>query len=347
MPTVVLTDLTVRSLGEGLHLDSRLPSFGIRVGKHRRTWVVLLGETRTKSRLGHYPALSLSEARRKALVALGTPFLKSEAPGFPDALDEFLSQDKWRPRAKYVLERSLRRHFGWQKALDKITHRDVAAVISGIKGKSAATHALKDIKSFFNWCVPRYLPRSPCEGLKGAPYRPRERLLSDDEVIRIWKAAEGMGAFGALVQVLFASGQRVGQFLAFDPAWLHDDIIEFPAGTMKGDRIHRLPIGPITESLLPKLHVMGYPGRRRLELDRVSGVKDWTLHDARRFYSSTQAKLGTDITTTEAILHHLSGSRSQIQRVYDLHDRLPAMRQAVARYEAHLAELLERTKGAV
>ena len=42
-----LTDLTVRTLPEGLHLDTRLPSFGIRVGKRRKTWIVIKGKNRT------------------------------------------------------------------------------------------------------------------------------------------------------------------------------------------------------------------------------------------------------------------------------------------------------------
>jgi hypothetical protein len=50
-----LTGLSVRNLPEGLHLDARLPSFGISVGKKRRTWIVIQGKNRTKISLGHYP----------------------------------------------------------------------------------------------------------------------------------------------------------------------------------------------------------------------------------------------------------------------------------------------------
>ena len=71
-----LTDITVRTLTEGLHLDARLPSFGIRVGKRRRTWIVIKGKNRTKISLGHYPAMSLADARKQAMVELS----KSPSP---------------------------------------------------------------------------------------------------------------------------------------------------------------------------------------------------------------------------------------------------------------------------
>src|SRR5271170_7039111 len=67
-----LTDLTIKNLPPGLHFDARLTSFGIRVGKKKKTWVVIKGKNRTKVSLGHYPALSLHDARRKALMALAS-----------------------------------------------------------------------------------------------------------------------------------------------------------------------------------------------------------------------------------------------------------------------------------
>ena len=51
-------------------------------------------------------------------------------------------------------------------------------------------------------------------------------------------------------------------------------------------------------------------------------------------------RLSVPIDVTETILNHVSGSRSQIQRIYDRHDRLPEMRQAMQLYEKHLAALI-------
>ena len=46
MPTARLTDLTVRSLPAGTHFDETTPAIGIRVGEHRRTWIVMRGRER-------------------------------------------------------------------------------------------------------------------------------------------------------------------------------------------------------------------------------------------------------------------------------------------------------------
>ncbi|HZM07445.1 MAG TPA: Arm DNA-binding domain-containing protein, partial [Methylocella sp.] len=127
------TDISLRTLKVGFYLDERTPAFGIRIGKNRKTWLVLKEPNRTKVRLGHYPAISLADARKKALVALGSPHEQTFAPTFPDTRTEYLAQGKWRPYSRYQVTRTLTRHFHWTKTIDKITHRDVAEAIEVIK----------------------------------------------------------------------------------------------------------------------------------------------------------------------------------------------------------------------
>jgi integrase len=76
------------------------------------------------------------------------------------------------------------------------------------------------------------------------------------------------------------------------------------------------------------------------ELDKLCAVENFVFHDFRRYLSTTMAKLHVPIDVTEAILNHVSGSRSPIQRVYDRHDRFPEMKKALEQYEKHLADLL-------
>jgi hypothetical protein len=52
------------------------------------------------------------------------------------------------------------------------------------------------------------------------------------------------------------------------------------------------------------------------------------------------AKLRVPIDVTEALLNHVSGSRDQVQRTYDLYDRFPEKREALERYEKHLAGIV-------
>lgn len=187
MVVIRFTDLGLRSLRGGMYFDERTPSFGLRVGKRRKTWLVL--KNGTKVRLGHYPALSLVEARKNALVTIGSPLELSHAPTFPEARNQYLAQGDWRPRTQFENTRVLNRYFHWTKPIDKITHRDVAEAIDAVQAKSEAIKAFKNIHAFFGWCIPRYLSHSPCTGLKRPTANPpRSRVLSDDELRRVWLA---------------------------------------------------------------------------------------------------------------------------------------------------------------
>ena len=341
MPKIGLTDLSVRSLKEGLYFDTKTPAFGIRVGKNRKTWLVVKGDNRTKVRLGHYPDLSLHDARRRALVALGTPLATKTTLTFPEALELFLGQDKWKARSKYVLEHSLRWHFKWTRPLHKITYEDIAEVLDAIKGRSARAHALKDIRTFFNWCVPRYLSQSPASGLKMPPYIPRERVLTDDEIARVWNAAETLGTYGKQVQCLILSGQRVNQILSLEPQWINarEQVITFPASVMKANREHTIVYGPMLAKLLPQIAIRSMQGKKKRELDTLSGVTGWVLHDLRRVLASQWAALGVSLPTIEVYLGHRSHSFAGIVAVYQKHTWIPEMRQAVSLWEKKLQSL--------
>ncbi len=337
------TDLLVRSLPEGTYFDARTPRFGIRVGKHRRTWIVLQGPRSDKKKLGVYPELGLQQARRMALVAIGSPYLPSTAPTFSEAVDQFLARSHWKPRSKYQITRTLRRHFQWTKALDKITHHDVASIIEGIAAKSEAAHALKDIKAFFNWCVPRYIAHSPCSGLKTPQmYVPRTRLINDEEIKRIWSAADELGDYGLQVKRLILTGQRCNQIFRLQEEWVDKkkQHIVFPPEVMKGNKQHILPYGPLMATLLSEFPIITNQGKQKRQLDDLAKVSNYTLHDIRKFFSSTHRRIHTPIDITEALLSHISGSRSEIQRIYDLYDRIPEMEKAMTLYENHIKSLV-------
>jgi integrase len=346
VPRTYLTAISIEAMKAERQIDfwdTKTPSFAVRVGPRSKTFVAKIGNRRIT--LGSFPSTSLQEARRKALAlkAANSPVLR--APAFLDALEAFLKvkETHLRPRSYSELRRTLKRHFSFKKTLDKITHADILSTIEAIKAASEAAHAFKDIRSFFNWCVPRYISNSPCNGLKQPhKYTSRARLLSDAEIKAIWKAADQLGGYGKLVQFLVATGQRAGQIAALKTEWIKDRIIIFPASIMKGDLDHAIPFAELTASLLRsnESRPTAYQGKKKHQLDELSGVGNWVLHDLRRYYSSTHRKLKTPIDITEALLSHTSGSRSEIQRIYDLYDRMDEMREAAERYEAHILKLV-------
>jgi hypothetical protein len=69
------------------------------------------------------------------------------------------------------------------KKLADITHRDISGITDKLlETPSEAWHAFKDARTFFDWCVPRYIPHSPCAGMKSPTrYIPRKRVLRYQE----------------------------------------------------------------------------------------------------------------------------------------------------------------------
>lgn len=322
-----LTDVSVRSLPEGLHFDSKIKSFGIRVGKNRKTWIAIVGKNRTKVTLGHYPALSLQEARKKAQLTLSLPVPK-KTPPFPEAVQSFLALDRWRPGSKKVLASSLK-HFTWTRPLDKITYEDVERALEAIKSPSARHHALKDIRTFFNWCVPRYLTSSPINGLKSTNQPSRSRVLSDQELRAVWNAAGQMSRPGIIIKLLILTGQRKSEISGLRWEWINTGVVELPAWITKNNRVHTFPLGNLAQELIGTPKGMGYlfPARgnasafkgwsaTKTRLDKLSGVTNWTLHDLRRTFATGLAQLGTPIHVTEKILNHVSGVTGGLTGVY-------------------------------
>jgi integrase len=342
MPVIRFNDISLRSLKEGLYFDERTPAFGIRIGKHRKTWLVLKEPNRTKLRIGHYPALSLSDARKKALVALGSPLGDSHAPAFPEARQHYLDQGQWRPRPRYEMTRTLNRYFHWTKPIDKITHRDVAEAIDPIEAKSEAAHAFKNLRAFFNWCVPRYLKYSPCSGLKPpARYFPRSRVLSDNELRNVWHAT-GDNVYGTTIRLLTLMGQRLGETSAIRKEWLDGTTLTIPAPFTKNGREHRIPVPQTAIPLIEKLRPFKSWGDGKAQLDKASGVSSYTHHDLRRTYATNLQRLGIRLEVIETLLNHVSGTKAGIVGTYQRHDYWEEMKQAVDTYEQFLLTLLAR-----
>ena len=353
-----LTDLTIRTLPKGLHLDTRLASFGIRVGKNRKTWIVIRGKNRTKVSLGHYPAISLADARKRALAALAATDTDQIASlTFPVALKEFEEKHTahLRPRSAYQLKRNLTRHFAWTKSVDQITHHEVAEALDAIKAPSQRAHALKDIRTFFNWCIPRYLKSSPCIGIKKSPQKSRDRVLSDDELAKIWNRAKEIGhPYGTIVELLILTGQRAGEIAALRWEWIGQDTLTIPAEITKNSRATTIPTGNLARQIIadvPRLGSLLFPARghtdkpfigfgaSKLALDKC-GVKGFTHHDIRRTFATNMAKLGVRVEVTEKLLNHVSGSLAGIVGVYQRHDFKDEMREAIEKWEAYLLTLL-------
>jgi integrase len=79
--------------------------------------------------------------------------------------------------------------------------------------------------------------------------------------------------------------------------------------------------------------------RAKNRLDRLSGIKDWTLHDLRRTAATHLAKLGTPPHIIERVLNHVSGSFGGVAGVYNRRPYFEEMRAALQAWGEQLAAM--------
>jgi integrase len=134
--------------------------------------------------------------------------------------------------------------------------------------------------------------------------------------------------------------------------------ITFPAHATKNGRIHSIPYGEAVAILFKSTPDYGlryvFPAARirsdktanfngwsksKALFDRECGVSDWTLHDLRRTFATNLQRLGVRLEVTEALLNHVSGTRSGIVGVYQTHRYEAEKREAIRQWEAYLTNL--------
>ena len=80
--------------------------------------------------------------------------------------------------------------------------------------------------------------------------------------------------------------------------------------------------------------------KAKRQLDRLSAVTHWRLHDLRRTCVSGMARLGVAPHVADKILNHQAGTISGVAAVYQRHEFLTERQEALERWGAHVATIL-------
>lgn len=364
----MLTDTFIRSAKPGIHWDGSLKGFGLRVGKERKTFIVLVASGRRKS-IGTWPLVSLADARKEARRILAEKQLGKVRPthtALEDAVRDFLAECEARNRPRTVADyrRHLKVHFPFgRQAVADVTPRQLAQRLRALDDRPAEKHhAYTAARRFFNWAHRQHLiDVSPMARMETPPLsRPRERVLTEDELRPVWNTARrGETTFHRIVALLILTGARRSEIASIRWEWIEEDYIEWPPEATKNGRRHRVPIGEIAQGILsstPRIEGCPYVfpaarkrsekttvhnswGKPKAAFDKECGVKNWTLHDLRRTYASGMQRLGVRLEVTEALLNHVSGTQSGIVGVYHRYGWEKEKREAVLKWEAHLDSL--------
>ncbi|WP_291555936.1 site-specific integrase [Bradyrhizobium sp.] len=262
------------------------------------------------------------------------------------------------------------------RRIQDITKRDVIALLDSVNDRGSpimANRVLSAVRKLFNWCLSRdVLQVSPCTLVSPpAPERSRDRVLSDDELRLVWKAAEAEGwPFGPLVKLLVLTGQRVSEVggMRWDEINKTQKLWTLPAERVKNGIRHEVPLPEAAIAIISTLpHIKTTEGhvfttRRDAAVSGFSRAKNsldatiaaglptgataldhWTFHDLRRTMASGMARLGIQLQVIEKILNHSSGSFRGIVGVYQRHSYSDEKRKALEVWAAFVQSVVADT----
>lgn len=342
----IVWDTDIRGYGLRIHPSGRRTFFlKYRTRDGRRTQVKLnIGVHGDVTPDG---ARKIAEGWRDEIAGGGDPRARMRATAeknedsFKAVAENFIKRyvDKRGLRSKGEIERQLKTYIYpvWgDRAFTGITRRDVAELLDKIEDGNGATQAdrvLATIRKLFNW----YQTRdddfvSPV--VKGmARTRPaehkRDRVLTDDEIRAIWPHLDG--TFGALVQVLLLTGQRLGKASTMKWENIEDGVWTLPTEAREKNNPGSLKLSRMVLDIIEAQTKIAdcpyvFPGRTKgpmagfsplkRELDKAVDIPHWTLHDLRRTSRSLMSRAGVRSEHAERVLGHVIPG---VEGVYDRH----------------------------
>lgn len=371
--------------------DHLAPNLHLYVGAKRRTWWLRYagpGGKMMNERIGFYvegaPAdsdsMGLAAARAKARdillrVEAGIP-VAPEPVQHPKHGGETVGQslDKYEqyrtrqggrikslPKTMVALRSALADYASLPAA--DFTRRDLrkaSEVIAERGSVHAASAFLRYSGPWLKWLVERELIETNFarDVSKPAATKKRKRVLSDDEIRRIWLAAESLEGvrrdaaknYGRAVQLLMLTGQRLDEVISLKHGDILDGKWRLQAEDNKSDRDHVVTFsktalriigsGKANERVFPGVHdkISGF-SRLKKDLDALSGTSGWRIHDLRR---TLFTRLVDDLDYPEEIAHAVCNHKQQgLSAVYNQatreHQKAKAWRDWDNRLNAILA----------
>jgi integrase len=217
-----------------------------------------------------------------------------------------------------------------------ITRTDVRTLLAQLHSPTMANQVRAAISAIFSWAVDQdILPINPCLGLRRNPVTSRERVLSDSELPKFWRAFDEHGLVAsAALKLILLTGQRPGEVTHMRWEHIQDGWWTLPGlpqplwpGT-KNAQTHMVWLtAPALQVLadfdvLPKGYVLagvrGAPCRSLAAAMQAVCAKlqatRATPHDLRRTFCSRVTQLGYGRDAMDRLTNHKSGS---IAAVYD------------------------------
>jgi integrase len=371
------TDLAIKKLKSSCErqdfFDAVTRGLGIRVSKTgTKTWFAMrrIQGRLTRLKIGRYPEMGLVEARNEAIRLFGNAqkgfgLKKTRARNFEEAFELWMHEDQAGKRAAGEIRRALTYDIISKLGglpLDQIQGEHVSNILRDIQRRGANVHANRVLgytKRLFRWCQEqRLILSSPVADIrKPTRERSRERVLTKNELQKVWQVSEKLGyPFGPFMQLLILTGQRRSEVAGM--TWSEIDIETRtwtqPSSKTKNGRSHVVFLPKRAQQILQDVRHLGHGDRvfstkearpisgfskAKLRLDKISGVTGWTLHDLRRTFATYATEcLDASPAVIEKVLNHSSGAVTGIARVYQRAQYLSQRRDLADRW----GDLVER-----
>jgi hypothetical protein len=363
--------------------DSELRGHWIRVEPSGRKAFWIIGRDpqgkQIWARVGPADTLTIEEARAKARgmltrVRAGLPAIEAKGETFDTVIAD------WRRR--YVEDRKMRtgdkmlalldRHVSTElrsRVFTEIHREDVTALLDKIQdenGAPVADKVLTVISSVMSWYATRHRNYVPplVKGMRRTDpdKKERDRILSDDEICAVWKAAETNGTFGALVRMLLLTVQRHDKVLTMKHEHVDaDDVWTIPTAPREKGNIGKARLPPAARAILEALprfagnpYVFAGRGQRHMSASGMfkakfdaklpSDMPDWRLHDLRRTARSLMSRAKVSSKDAERVMGH---SLPGVEGIYDRHAYFDEKTDALAKLAALIDGIIHARKNIV
>lgn len=392
--------------------DALAPGLILRVNdRGAKSWYVRfrVDGREAKVALGVWPTVTLAEARnlaraardkaasgvdprsaraaqasekRRALIAA-----KVKLETFGELARQFLAETSFRgAKTAGEFEATLRLHLKPLADVPRVDlHRsqlgDIVAALSSPRRKGgplpgAARRAYEVARRVTAWAVGRgKLEHDPFDRMPAPPKgAPRERTLSDAELVILWRVWTADGyPFGVLARLLLLTATRRNEVA--DMMWAELDTADaptvwtIPASRSKNGLEHRIGLSVPAKRILAEIPRWGGPfvfsttdgmrpvsgfttAKKRIDrlVDELAAregrepLAPWTLHDLRRTARTGLARLGVSREVAERALNHVGGS--MLERTYNRFKYEAEVAASLAAWADHVMEVVGERKPA-
>lgn len=338
---------------------------------------------------GHYPQMSLSEARvrfyelreirrtgknPKTLIQLDQEREKTTVETiFLSWYKNYVQKHRKKPlQVRQQIDSDILPLLG-DIPLEQLKPIDITNALDKIVNRGAPIHAnrvLSSLKQAFNYAVSRgNIDQNPAASIRardiGGLEKPRERVLTLDEIKRIWLFLDSEICNMSIqtksaIKIIILTGVRTAEIRL--ATWEHFDfksaLWTVPAELTKGAVTVKIHLTPLTQSILKQLQeisdspfvLVGLDANKPLDenalpraIRRIQervGIPSWTAHDLRRTFAT---QLGENLQIDPVVIEKCLGHKMpRIMATYNKNEMLPQRKEALEKW-ANCIETLVTT----